>query len=97
MSLLEPVLVIDLFPLERQSLLQLLAQLSEEEWYQPTVCAGWTVKDIALHVLGDDIGLLSRKRDAFELFTSRLSLLRGMTWWLSSMRAMLSGCRPADA
>ncbi len=44
----EPVLVVDLFPLERQHLLQLLAQLREEEWHSPTVCAGWTVKDIAL-------------------------------------------------
>lgn len=69
MSELEPVLVIDFFPLERQSLLQLLAQLSEDDWQRPTVCAGWTVKDIVLHVLGDDIGLLSRKRDAFDQFT----------------------------
>ena len=29
----EPVLVVDLFPLERQQLLQLLAQLREEEWH----------------------------------------------------------------
>lgn len=69
MSALEPVLVVDLFPLERHALLQLLAQLSEEEWQRPTICAGWTVKDIVLHVLGDDIGLLSRKRDAFDSFT----------------------------
>jgi uncharacterized protein (TIGR03083 family) len=69
MSELEPVLVVDLFPLERQSLLQLLAQLSEDDWQRPTVCIGWTVKDIVLHVLGDDIGLLSRKRDAFDQFT----------------------------
>ncbi len=62
----EPVLVVDLFPPERQHLLQLLVQLGEEEWQRPTVCAGWTVKDIALHLLGDDIGWLSRNRDAFD-------------------------------
>jgi hypothetical protein len=65
MSEPEPVLVVDLFPVERQHLLQLLAQLREEEWHRPTVCAGWTVKDIALHLLGDDIGRLSRDRDYF--------------------------------
>jgi hypothetical protein len=27
------------------------------------VCPGWSVKDVALHLLGDDIGLLSRRRD----------------------------------
>lgn len=64
MSALEPVFVVDLFSLERHAFLHLLAQLSEEEWQRPTICAGWTVKDLVLHVLGDDIGLLSRKRDA---------------------------------
>ncbi len=37
-----------------------------EEWHKPTICAGWTVKDIVLHLLGDDVGRLSRNRDAFD-------------------------------
>ncbi len=69
MQTLEPVLVVDLFPLERQALLQLLAQLNEKAWQQPTVCAGWSVKDVVLHVLGDDIGYLASKRDAFDSLT----------------------------
>jgi uncharacterized protein (TIGR03083 family) len=69
MQTLEPVLVVNLFPLERQALLQLLAQLDEEEWQRPTVCAGWTVKDVVLHILGDDVGFLSGKRDAFDFLT----------------------------
>lgn len=60
MKPLEPILVVDLFPEERTHLLALLASLSEAEWGRPTVCAGWSVKDIALHLLGDDVGLLSR-------------------------------------
>ncbi len=47
MDALAPVLVTDLFPGERQQLLQLLASLEQEEWFRPTVCTGWTVKDIA--------------------------------------------------
>jgi uncharacterized protein (TIGR03083 family) len=66
---IEPVIVVDLFPLERQALLHLLSQLHEEEWHLPTICTGWSVKDVVLHLLGDDIGLLSRKRDAFDDFT----------------------------
>lgn len=62
----EPVLVIDLFPEERAQLLALLATLSAEEWEQPTVCPGWSVKDVGLHLLGDDVGLLSRNRDDFR-------------------------------
>jgi uncharacterized protein (TIGR03083 family) len=65
----EPVLVVNLFPLERQALLQLLAQLDEQEWQRPTVCAGWTVKDVVLHILGDDVGYLSGKRDTFDWLT----------------------------
>ena len=61
----EPVLVVDLFPEERVALLDLLSQLSDVEWQRPTVCAGWSVKDVAGHLLGDDIGRLSRGRDAF--------------------------------
>lgn len=63
----EPVLVTDLFPEERAHLLSLLSTLTDEEWALPTVCPGWSVKDIALHLLGDDVGILSRQRDSFRL------------------------------
>ena len=66
MNRLEPILIVDLFPAVRDALLELLSGLSEEEWSRPTVCAGWSVKDVALHLLGDDIGKLSRGRDAFS-------------------------------
>ena len=68
----EPVLTVGLFPKERQLLLGLLESLSDEEWARPTVCAGWSVKDIALHVLGDDIGVLSRKRDGHSSANQQL-------------------------
>jgi uncharacterized protein (TIGR03083 family) len=61
----EPILVATLFAPERQSLLTLLRDLSEEEWQTPTVCPGWTVKDVALHLLGVDVGNLSIRRDRF--------------------------------
>ena len=70
MQPLEPIIVLDLFPPERQLLLELFSELTEGDWHKPTICAGWTVKDIALHLLGDDIGLLSRKRDGFDYLTS---------------------------
>jgi uncharacterized protein (TIGR03083 family) len=59
----EPVLVADLFPEDRAQLLALLSSLSEAQWQTPTVCEGWSVKDVALHLLGVDLGVLSRKRD----------------------------------
>jgi uncharacterized protein (TIGR03083 family) len=62
----EPYIVIDLFLPERQELLLLLSQLRDEEWHKSTICPGWTVKDIVLHLLGDDVGRLARNRDTFD-------------------------------
>ena len=61
----EPVITVDLVAPERAALVELLESLSDAEWQRPTVCAGWSVKDLVLHVLGDDLGLLSRGRDGF--------------------------------
>jgi len=47
------------------SLLELLSNLSPDDWNRPTVCKGWSVKDIAGHLLGGEIGILSRKRDRY--------------------------------
>lgn len=58
-----PIDVIDLFPQERAELLRLLRDLSPAEWNLPTECPAWTVKGIALHLLGDEFSLLSRQRD----------------------------------
>src|SRR4051812_32436576 len=60
---LDPVLVADLFPELDAHLLALLATLTPEQWQVPTACAGWSVKDMAAHLLGGDLGNLSRRRD----------------------------------
>lgn len=36
---------------ERAALAQHLATLTEQEWDTPSLCAGWTVKDVAAHVI----------------------------------------------
>jgi uncharacterized protein (TIGR03083 family) len=59
----QPIIVTHLFPEILESLLNLLAGLPAEDWDRLTACPGWSVKDIALHLWGDDIGILSRKRD----------------------------------
>jgi len=35
----------------------LLEQLSDEEWRQPSLCAGWTVRDVAAHLTLQQLGL----------------------------------------
>ena len=59
----DPVLVLDLFPDERHELLTLLAALPPDAWSMPTVAGEWTVKDIAAHLVADDLGRLSGQRD----------------------------------
>lgn len=63
MQPVQPILVTHLFPELHQALMALLRDLSPEEWQRPTACTGWTVKDVAAHLLGDDIGKLSAARD----------------------------------
>jgi len=60
---LEPVLTLHLFPEERAALLKLLASFAAPKWELPTVCSGWSVKDIAAHLLADDLGRLAGGRD----------------------------------
>ena len=63
---LDPILVVHLFPEERAALLDLLSSLTPADWERPTVCPGWSIKDIAAHLLGDDLGRLSWGRDSFH-------------------------------
>lgn len=62
----DPVLTAHLFAPMRVELLRVLASLHDADWRAPTACNGWRVKDVALHLLGNDIGLLSRRRDDFS-------------------------------
>ena len=66
MQHVQPIMVIDLFPQERRQLLMLFSELEAKDWEKPTICPGWSVKDIGLHLLGDDIGYLSGARDQFS-------------------------------
>jgi len=66
----QPILVSELFPQILSELLQLLRSLSADEWQKPTACTSWTVKDVALHLLGVELGNLSRRRDDHRLSVS---------------------------
>lgn len=61
------ICVADRFAGLRTHLLELLGELSREDWDRGTVAGSWSVKDVVSHLLGGDIGILSRRRDAFSL------------------------------
>jgi uncharacterized protein (TIGR03083 family) len=65
MQLREPhvIEVEHLFLPDRQALLALLDELTPADWTRSTVCAGWDVRDVVLHVLGADLGNIAIRRD----------------------------------
>lgn len=60
------IIVIDRFAPLRNHLLALLAELTDDDWVRPTAAPGWSVKDVALHLLGGNVAILSGKRDHFH-------------------------------
>jgi uncharacterized protein (TIGR03083 family) len=57
--------IVGLIEGERNALLDLLNGLAAGHWESRTSCPGWSVKDIAAHILGDDMGILARERDRY--------------------------------
>jgi uncharacterized protein (TIGR03083 family) len=57
---------------QRRSLAGLLEGLSGDEWRRPSLCAGWTVRDVAAHLtlqqldLGGAIGMMARWRGSLD-------------------------------
>jgi uncharacterized protein (TIGR03083 family) len=62
---LTPIDARRLFAPEREALLEVLGSLGAEEWQRPTACPGWSVADVARHVLWGDVSYLSRLRDGY--------------------------------
>jgi uncharacterized protein (TIGR03083 family) len=62
----EKIIIVDRFAPLRDHLLALLADLRADDWARPTAAPGWSVKDIAAHLLGGDTAILSGKRDGYR-------------------------------
>ncbi len=54
---MNPDRVWDVVNAQRRALTDLLPELSEEEWRQPSLCAGWTVRDVVAHLAIQNDGL----------------------------------------
>jgi uncharacterized protein (TIGR03083 family) len=67
----------DLFAAERAELLSFLETVDIDEWVASTECPAWSVKGIVLHLLGDDLSILSRQRDEEP---SRVQISAGSDW-----------------
>ena len=56
-----------LLPRLRAELTALLASLPDGDWAHPTPCPGWSVHDLAAHLLGVELGNVSVRRDRWGL------------------------------
>lgn len=63
----EPILVAHLFSPALDALLALLSDLSDDEWSRRLPGQDWTVKDLAAHLLADEIGVLAWRRDGYTM------------------------------
>ncbi|MGO9341182.1 MAG: maleylpyruvate isomerase N-terminal domain-containing protein [Acidimicrobiales bacterium] len=80
---------ISLFTEERQALLALLGGLGTDDWTRPTACPGWSVLDLSCHLLGADLGLLARQRDAHFGTTPPVDSIgdeAAFTTWLDALQ-----------
>ena len=91
MTLAEPILVADRFAPLLDRLLELLRGLASEQWQVPTVCPGWSVHDLALHLLGGDIGVLSRSRDGYTPGSANVDDWASLVALINSMNAAWVG------
>lgn len=60
---LPPVEVVGLLPDLQLAFIELISSLSSDAWNAPTVCGDWSVKDLVLHMLGSQVGMISGWRD----------------------------------
>ena len=58
--------VVDRFPELSVHLRQVLQDLAPDEWTLPTSCPGWSVHDVAVHLLGVEVGNVSVRRDGWR-------------------------------
>ena len=72
-----PIDVRGLFAKDRDALLELLVALDTADWTTATVCAGWNVHDVALHILDGDLTGVSRRRDGLRVTEPRPGEGRG--------------------
>ena len=59
-----PIDTVALFPPLSRQLIAVLRSLQPAEWDLPTACTPWTVKDVAAHLLGGNLGRLWVHDDA---------------------------------
>jgi uncharacterized protein (TIGR03083 family) len=78
---------------QRRSLADLLDDLSDDQWHHPSLCAGWTVRDVAAHLtlqqlgLRDLIGTMLRWRGTMDRTIQHAARRRAASWTTGRLAA----------
>jgi uncharacterized protein (TIGR03083 family) len=68
---------------EREDVLAFLRELNADQWETPSLCAGWRVRDVAVHMLVDapvdELGVI---RVFMKMAGWRFSVHRANAWWV---------------
>lgn len=82
-----------MYAAERADIHDFLASLTPGQWKEPSLCAGWQVKDVAVHLLVDEpIEQLGLPRALVKAAAFRFSVHRINAWWVERNRD-----RPTDS
>jgi uncharacterized protein (TIGR03083 family) len=82
---------------QRTSLSALLDDLTDDEWRQPSLCAGWTVRDVAAHLTMQQLGfrdvlrVMGEWRGSMDRTTQRVARLRAAELTTDQMIAAIRG------
>jgi uncharacterized protein (TIGR03083 family) len=82
-----PVYLLERFPPLHRELMVLLRGLAPGDWSRPTTCAGWSVKDIAAHLLDTGLRRLSLGRDRFTPPSGNISSYSDLVAYLNRLNA----------
>lgn len=74
---------------ERADIHDFLASRSSEQWAVPSLCAGWEVKDVAVHLLVDEpLRQLGVPRALIMAAQCQFSVHRMNQWWVERNRGV---------
>ena len=81
----------------RRRVADLLDQLSDAEWQHPSLCAGWSVRDVAAHLtlqqmrLGDAVGMMLRAPGSIAHMIDHAARRRAATLSTTEITARIRG------
>jgi uncharacterized protein (TIGR03083 family) len=77
----------DMYGAERADIHAFLASLTPAQWDEPSLCEGWLVRDVAVHLLVDEpLEQLGVARAFAKAATFKFSVHRINQWWITRNR-----------